>query len=262
MGPQSIPRWFVPFAAPFLHGWSGRRHGCRRHDHNAVFRDRIAGAISILVVANDGIRWDDNALVDNGPSNSTVFAYFHVFHDDGLLDVRILIDADVRCQYAFLDFSAGNNTPAGYDGIQGHAHASAGILIGKDEFGGWKLSLIGANGPGLVVQVEEGIHIDQIHVGFIVGIKRPDVPPVFHLFFVFILKVIGEDSMVLNHAGDNISSEIVGGGQAVAHRVALSKGGSNKNGVRLEAPSTNRSFKRGSNHKVVSEVSAKERKKK
>jgi hypothetical protein len=51
-------------------------------------------------------------------------------------------------------------------------------------------------------------------------------------------------------------------GKDVAHRVALSKGGSNKNGVRLEAPSKNRSFKRGSNHKVVSEVSTKERKKK
>jgi hypothetical protein len=51
-------------------------------------------------------------------------------------------------------------------------------------------------------------------------------------------------------------------GKDVAHRVALSKGGSNKNGVRIEAPSANRSFKRGSNHKVVSEVSTKERKKK
>ena len=51
-------------------------------------------------------------------------------------------------------------------------------------------------------------------------------------------------------------------GKDVAHRVALSKGGANKNGVRLEAPSKNRSFKRGSNHKVVSEMSTKERKKK
>lgn len=68
---------------------------------------------------------------------------------------------------------------------------------------------------------------------------------------------------------DNKSTDADGDGRAdiregkdVAHRVALSKGGSNKNGVRLEAPSANRSFKRGSNHKVVSEVSAKERKKK
>lgn len=49
-------------------------------------------------------------------------------------------------------------------------------------------------------------------------------------------------------------------GKDVAHRVALSKGGSNKNGVRIESASANRSFKRGSNHKVVSETSARERK--
>jgi hypothetical protein len=51
-------------------------------------------------------------------------------------------------------------------------------------------------------------------------------------------------------------------GKDVAHIKALSKGGSNKNGTKLQTPSANRSFKRGSNHKVISEVSAKERKKK
>jgi hypothetical protein len=50
-------------------------------------------------------------------------------------------------------------------------------------------------------------------------------------------------------------------GKDVSHRVALSKGGSNKGGVTLQSPSANRSFKRGSNHKVVSEVSTRERKK-
>ena len=51
-------------------------------------------------------------------------------------------------------------------------------------------------------------------------------------------------------------------GKDVAHIRALSKGGTNKDGVRLQSPSANRSFKRASNHKVVSEVSTKERKKK
>jgi hypothetical protein len=36
-------------------------------------------------------------------------------------------------------------------------------------------------------------------------------------------------------------------GKDVAHVKALSKGGSNKDGVRLEPPSKNRSFKRKSN---------------
>jgi len=51
-------------------------------------------------------------------------------------------------------------------------------------------------------------------------------------------------------------------GKDVAHVKALSKGGSNKDGLRLEPSSTNRSFKRNSQHKLVSEISTKERKKK
>ena len=51
-------------------------------------------------------------------------------------------------------------------------------------------------------------------------------------------------------------------GKDVAHVKALSKGGSNKDGLRVESASTNRSYRRGSNHKVVSETSTKERKKK
>lgn len=51
-------------------------------------------------------------------------------------------------------------------------------------------------------------------------------------------------------------------GKDVAHKKALDKGGSNKDGVTIQSPSKNRSFKRDSNHNLVSEVSKKERKKK
>jgi hypothetical protein len=50
-------------------------------------------------------------------------------------------------------------------------------------------------------------------------------------------------------------------GKDISHRMALSKGGSNGDGVRLESPSKNRSFKRNSQSKLVSEVSKRERKK-
>lgn len=50
-------------------------------------------------------------------------------------------------------------------------------------------------------------------------------------------------------------------GKDIAHRKALSKGGSNGDGVRVESPSKNRSFKRNSQSKLVSEVSKRERKK-
>ena len=53
-----------------------------------------------------------------------------------------------------------------------------------------------------------------------------------------------------------------GDGKDVAHVKAIDKGGSVKDGLRVESRSTNRSFKRDSKRNLVSEISARERKKK
>lgn len=50
-------------------------------------------------------------------------------------------------------------------------------------------------------------------------------------------------------------------GKDVAHVRALDKGGSNKDGLRIESAAKNRSFRRDSKGNLVSEVSKKERKK-
>jgi hypothetical protein len=50
-------------------------------------------------------------------------------------------------------------------------------------------------------------------------------------------------------------------GKDVAHVKALSKGGSNKNGVRIESAAKNRSFKRSSSGALISETSKREKKK-
>ena len=50
-------------------------------------------------------------------------------------------------------------------------------------------------------------------------------------------------------------------GKDVAHKKALDKGGSNKDGVFIQSASANRSFKRDSKGNLVSEISTKERKK-
>lgn len=52
-----------------------------------------------------------------------------------------------------------------------------------------------------------------------------------------------------------------GDGKDVAHKKALDKGGSNKDGVIVQTKSANRSFKRDSKGNLVSEVSKRERKK-
>ena len=53
-----------------------------------------------------------------------------------------------------------------------------------------------------------------------------------------------------------------GDGKDVAHVKAADKGGSIKDGVRVESASKNRSFKRDSKHNLVAETSTRERKKK
>jgi len=53
-----------------------------------------------------------------------------------------------------------------------------------------------------------------------------------------------------------------GDGKDVAHVIAADKGGTIKDGVRVESASKNRSFKRDSKHNLVSEASHRERKKK
>ncbi len=51
-------------------------------------------------------------------------------------------------------------------------------------------------------------------------------------------------------------------GKDVAHIRALDKGGSNRDGVRIESVAKNRSFRRDSKGNLVSETSKKERKRK
>jgi hypothetical protein len=51
-------------------------------------------------------------------------------------------------------------------------------------------------------------------------------------------------------------------GKDVAHKKALDKGGSNKDGVVIQSAAKNRSFNRDKKGNLVSEVSSRERKKK
>ena len=52
-----------------------------------------------------------------------------------------------------------------------------------------------------------------------------------------------------------------GDGMDVSHKKALDKGGSNKDGLKVQTDNANRSFKRDAKKNLVSEVSKRERKK-
>lgn len=62
------------------------------------------------------------------------------------------------------------------------------------------------------------------------------------------------------HDGNGNGKADVREGKDIAHKKALSKGGSNKDGYTIQSPSANRSFKRSASRSLVSEVSKRERK--
>lgn len=59
-----------------------------------------------------------------------------------------------------------------------------------------------------------------------------------------------------NHNGKADARE----GKDIAHKKALSKGGSNKDGVMIQSAAENRSFRRAASGALVSEISKRERK--
>src|SRR5579871_78754 len=149
----------------------------------------------------------------------------HVAIDDGAADAAVASDADVGKQNALVDFAvgiytdvggedrifdraAGDDAAAGDDGVEGGAGASG---FGENEFGWWVLSLVGADGPVIVVEVEDGGDRDDVHVGFVVSLEGAYVPPIESFLLVFVDEVVAVDAVVGDHSRENIFAEVVAG---------------------------------------------------
>ena len=87
-----------------------------------------------------------------------------------------------------------------------HAHT---LGIGENKFRGRVLMDPGTQRPGSVVQVENGRHAHQVHVGFVIGVERADIAPVQSVFAIFVDEIVGEDAMLGNDARENVFAEVV-----------------------------------------------------
>src|SRR5260370_6396746 len=160
-------------------------------DHDAGIADVEAAAVSFKVIADLGALGQADVAVDDGAADARVAADIHVVVDDGIRDFAVTVDADVVANHGFLNASAGDDRAAGHNGIEGDAHA---LRIGKDKFCRRILVLPGAQRPGSVVEVENGRHADEIHVGFVVGVERADIAPVESVLGAFTVKIVSKDA--------------------------------------------------------------------
>jgi hypothetical protein len=67
-------------------------------------------------------------------------------------------------------------------------------FVGEDEFCRWTRRRNASNGPMAVIQIEGGVHGDQVHVGLIVGIQSTHIAPVTDLLPVFVDEIVGEET--------------------------------------------------------------------
>ena len=95
-----------------------------------------------------------------------------------------------------------------------------------------------ADRPFPIIEVQDGIHFHQIHVGLVVGVEGADVPPIGNGFTVLVAEAIGAHAHLLDHAGDDILAEIViaiRAGGVLAKQLIHRPGGEHVNPHRRQA---------------------------
>ena len=104
---------------------------------------------------------------------------------------------------------AGNYASRTHHRIDRHSHTPA--FLGKNEFRRRLLGDIGSDWPVLIVQVEFRNNGNQIHVGFVIRVEGPHIPPVAHLLGIDVVKIVGYGSGAVKIARDDVLAEVVRG---------------------------------------------------
>src|SRR5580658_9054537 len=179
------------------------------YDCDTAIGDEVAGAVGYGVVADGGAFGEMDVAVDDAAADAAMAPDGDVGEQDGLIDFGVGIHADVWGEDGVPDQSAGDDAAIGDDGIECGALT---IFLREDELGRRVLALVGADGPVVVVEVEDRGDGDDIHVGFVVGLERAHIAPVESFFLVLVEEVVGEDAIVADHLGQDVFAKVVAGG--------------------------------------------------
>jgi len=181
-------------------------------DDDAGFSDvPSTGAVGIEIVADGSALRNSDVFVEDGAADFGVAPDVTVVHDDATVDYGAGVDADAASEDGFADEAAGEDASAGDDAVEG---LTAAIGFVENEFCG-RIGIAGAaHGPLSVVEIEFGLHVVQVHVGFVEGVDGADVAPVGSDVFDLTgdaigLEVIGEDGSGAGEFGKNVAAEIV-----------------------------------------------------
>ena len=81
--------------------------------------------------------------------------------------------------------------------------------LAEDELGRRILAHARADGPALVVEVEDRRHRAEVHVGVVVGVERAHVAPVESLLLVLVDEAVGHHLFLAQQVGQDVVAEVV-----------------------------------------------------
>src|SRR5262249_53256852 len=123
-----------------------------------------------------------------------------------ILDQSIAVDAHAWRQNAAIDLSPRHDRSLADYRVERGATA---VWVGVDELRRWIGRPVGVDWPVPVVEVEDGIDLDQIETRLKIGVEGADIAPVGRLLAVLIAERIGEDTRVAQHPRNDVLAKVV-----------------------------------------------------
>ena len=154
---------------------------------------------------------DGDILVDDGHVDFAIGTHVDPVHDNGIDDGGTGVDRDASAHDGILHDAAADDTAIGHQAVDG---LSASPVLVEHELGRGQDDAGGFDWPFQVVEVENRLHVSEIHVGFPVTADVSHVAPVADFLlgdvgYPVSSEIVGEDRMFLIDRGKDVLAEIV-----------------------------------------------------
>src|SRR5204863_5937111 len=126
-----------------------------------ILRDIETLRVLATVEADAHAVGDLATLIDDGADNGAALADGHIGQDHRTLHARALVHVHIGEHQRLAHHGTRDDAAARHHGVDSHAAAPA---LTEDELGRRLVQLIGPGGPFLIVDVEPGAHMHQLHI--------------------------------------------------------------------------------------------------
>ena len=147
-----------------------------------------------------------HVAVDDGAADAAVAANVHVRKDDARVHLGVGIYTHILGDNGVGHRSTGDDDAGGDDRIDRRTGAAR---FAENELGRRILAHPGADGPALVVEVEDRRDRAQVHVGVVIRIERAHIAPVECLLLVLVHKAVGHHLFLAQQMRQDVVAKVV-----------------------------------------------------